>query len=68
MEEFEIARKQHKAIIPIAYPGMVSEEIWKIVKSEITKYPYLEKVIDKLTYKEPVEEVVKCIITILNSL
>lgn len=67
-EEFEIARKQHKTIIPIAYSGMVSQEIWQVVKSELTRHPYLEKTIDKLTSEEPVENVVKNIITILNSL
>ena len=68
LEEFEIARKQHKAIIPIAYPGMVSQEIWQLVKDELTKYPYLEKAIDKLKSEEPIENVVQNIIAILNSL
>lgn len=39
MEEFEIARQQHKTIIPIAYPGMVSSSIWNMVKQSITEYP-----------------------------
>ncbi len=31
-EEFQIAHEQHKVIIPILYPGMISEKIWNIVK------------------------------------
>ena len=31
-EEYEIALKKHKTIIPIAYPGMRSELIWKEIK------------------------------------
>lgn len=68
LEEFNIACKQHKTIIPIAYPNMISDEIWKKVKQNITSYPYLEKSIDKLSSDEPIESVTKKIIYILNSI
>lgn len=67
LEEFNIAKKQHKTIIPIAYPGMVSEEIWNEVKQNITKYPYLERYIDFLTAKQPPDTIVRYIVQILNS-
>lgn len=67
LEEFEIAKKQHKTIIPIAYPGMVSETIWKEVKRNITKYPYLENCIDMLTSERPPDVIVRYIIHILDS-
>lgn len=67
LEEFEIARKQHKIVIPIAYPGMISEEIWKRVKCDITQYPYLEKSIDLLTYEQSSERISELIIHILDS-
>lgn len=67
-EEFEIACEQHKAVIPIAYPGMVSEEIWKMVKCNLTQYPYLEKVIDRLNSAEPTDKVSNLIVHILDSL
>lgn len=68
LEEFEIACKQHKMVIPIAYPGMISEEIWKKVKCEITQYPYLEKSIDSLTYEQSPEHISDVIVHILDSL
>ena len=66
-EEFEIALKNHKTIIPIAYPGMRSEIIWKQLKSNLTQYPYLEKSIDLLTSKYNTEELAKIVIYILDS-
>ena len=68
MEEFDIAYKQHKTIIPIAYPGMISDDIWKIVSGNLTTYPYLEGLINKLTSSEPVELLSKTIINILDSI
>lgn len=68
LEEFEIACNQHKKIIPIAYPNMISEEIWKKVKDNITQYPYLEKNIDLLTSNESPENLSKHIIYILDSI
>lgn len=67
MEEFLIARKQHKVIIPISYHGMVSEKIWAKVKRDLTAYPYLESCIDNLSASCPVEDLMKLIIHILDS-
>lgn len=67
LEEFEIAKRQHKTIIPIAYSGMVSEAIWEEVKSNITKYPYLENCIDLLTWKQPPDVLARNIVQILDS-
>ena len=68
MEEFNIACKQHKTIIPIAYPGMISDDIWKKVSENITLYPYLEGVINKLSSSETIETLYKTIIYILDSI
>ena len=67
LEEFEIACKQHKIVIPIAYPSMMSEEIWKKIKGNITQYPYLEKIIDLLTYEQSAEHISELIVHILDS-
>ncbi len=67
-EEFEIALKKQKTIIPISYPGMRSELIWKEMKNNITKYPYLEKSIDRLTSNCNTEELAKIIVYILDSI
>ena len=66
-EEFEIAMEKHKTIIPIAYPGMRSEVIWKQIKNNITQFPYLEKCIDSLTSKCDTNEIAKIIVHILDS-
>lgn len=68
LEEFEIACKQQKKVIPIAYPGMISEDIWKTVKCNITQYPYLEKSIDLLVYNQSPECIAKLIVHILDSI
>lgn len=68
LEEFEIACKQHKVVIPIAYPGMASELIWKKIKNNLTMYPYLESNIDLLTAETSLDKLVDIIIYILDSL
>lgn len=67
LEEFEIAKKQHKIVIPIAYPGMASEVIWKEVKGNLTKYPYLENCIDLLTTEQSPDVLARYIVQILDS-
>lgn len=67
LEEFEIACTQHKTIIPIAYPGMISERIWKIVNCNLTQYPYLEGKIDLLTSAENPDSLSRLIVYILDS-
>lgn len=67
LEEFEIACKLHKAIIPISYPNMISEEIWKIIKDNITEYPYLEKSIDLLVSTNSAKQISKLIVHIIDS-
>ena len=58
---------QHKVVIPIAYPGLVSEEIWKMLKNNITLYPYLEKYIDMLTAGQETDLISRIVIQILDS-
>lgn len=67
-EEFRIAQEAHKTIIPISYPGMISEKIWKTVNMNITEYPYLEKNIHLLTSEQSIDDVSKIIIQILDSI
>lgn len=68
LEEFEIACEQHKIIIPIAYPGMASEEIWNFIKRNITQYPYLENKMELLTFSNDPEKTSQLIIHILDSI
>ena len=67
LEEFEIACKQHKTIIPISYPGMISHNLWSKVNEHITAYPYLEGLMSKLSSTESIESLSKSIIHILDS-
>lgn len=66
-EEFEIANNQHKTIIPIAYPGMVSEEIWGKVKQNLTQYPYLEGKLQQLMSDVPTDKLSQLVVHILDS-
>lgn len=67
-EEFQIAITQHKNVIPIAYPGLISEEIWNTLKNNITAYPYLEKYIALLTSDQKAETISRAVVQILDSL
>lgn len=67
-EEFLIALNQHKAIIPIAYPGLISEKIWTMLKNNITEHAYLEKYIDCLTSEQNTATISRIIVQILDSL
>lgn len=67
-EEYELSLMRKKAIIPISYPGMRSEMIWKETKKNLTYYPYLEKCIDKLTSSNNTDSLSKTIVYILNYL
>ena len=66
-EEYEIAVKQHKNIIPISYSGFVSEQIWTTVKNNLTEYPYLEKYMDILLETTNTDSISKAIVQILDS-
>lgn len=61
IEEFILAKRQGKYIIPIGSTGYASQYIWKEVKENILFYPYLEKYIDELN-KELKPEVLSSIV------
>lgn len=67
MEEFVIAREQHKTIIPIRYPGYVSEAIWNSVRANITEFPYLENCLENLQYSRDVSLICNTVIHVLES-
>lgn len=65
-QEFEIADALGKIIIPIAYPGMVSETIWRKVVGNMEKYPYLKGKVENLTSEYPVAKLAELIVEILK--
>jgi hypothetical protein len=42
MNEFEIAKKQNKIIIPVGSTGGAALEIYNSIKSNISDFPYLQ--------------------------
>lgn len=46
--EYQIAKKNRKVIIPIGSSGFESRKIYNDISNNITQYPYLEKYIDVL--------------------
>ena len=61
VEEFEIAKRLNRIIIPVGSSGYTASELWKTVKATITEYPYLEKYIDLLNSPDP--EVITAVIS-----
>ena len=67
LEEFEIAKESGKYIIPVGSTGFVAKSIWNEVKSNLSKYAYLEKYIENLNSSDA-SLVVKTILQILNEI
>ncbi len=66
IEEFEIANKIGKIIIPIGATGYASKQILSHVKRQLINYPYLERYIQILENSHNKNTLVKTVITILN--
>ena len=67
-QEFEVAKKLGLKIIPLGVTGYETKEIWKEVKNNITKYPYLENCIDKLDTEKDPEKLTKIVVEIINNI
>ena len=67
IEEFQIARKMNKIIIPIGSTGFAAREIFNIVKANIVDYPYLEPFYNILENETDIKTLCKTIITIIDS-
>ena len=65
-QEFEIAKKLNKKIIPIGCTGYQTFEIWSEIKEQIIYYPYLERYIDWLNIKYPVDRIAKIVMEIVK--
>lgn len=68
LEEFRIAKKMGKKIIPIGGTGFAAREIWEQVNKEITKYPYLEAYNSVLEKETDVNQISKVVVEIVNSI
>lgn len=65
IEEFEIARKMNKKIIPIGSTGFAAKYIYDIIKNEIINFPYLEPYIDLLGNEIDIEIISKVVVQII---
>lgn len=68
LEEFEIAEKMEKKIIPIGGTGFAAQEIWQRVSKKITKYPYLETYKHILEFETDINIITRTIVEIINSI
>lgn len=66
IEEFNIAKKYNRIIIPIGNTGWASKTIWNEIKKDIDNYPYLKDYIDSLTSTHETEEIIKLISKIIS--
>ena len=68
IEEFEIATKMGKKVIPIGGTGFAAREIWNRVNNSITQYPYLEAYRDILGLETDIDIISHAVIKIADSI
>lgn len=68
VEEFEIARKYGKYIIPLGTTGFAAKQIFDIVKQNIVEYPYLERYLDILKNERDITVICKTILAIIQDI
>lgn len=68
LEEFELAKRMGKIIIPIGSTGFAAQEIWEEVDRNITKYPYLEQYKYLLAKETDITKICGAVISILSSI
>jgi hypothetical protein len=66
IEEYKIARKLGKIIIPIGSTGFAAHQILEEIKQEIIQYPYLEPYIDILSTEKDVSALSKAVLQIIK--
>lgn len=68
LEEYELAKKMGRKIIPIGVTGYSAHQIFLDVKTNLILYPYLEKYLEILGNERNVDILSSTIITILSEL
>lgn len=68
IEEFEIAKKLNKFIIPIGSTGDASKKIWDEILGNINDYQYLEKYMNKLGDELEVDNIIKIVTEIIKEI
>lgn len=65
-KEFEIAVKKGRKVIPVGSTGYMAKELLDEVKSQPTKYAYLQKYVDDLENVTEINELIGLILKIVN--
>ena len=68
LEEYELAEKMGKKIIPIGTTGFAAQQIMEKVNKNITKYPYLEGYHELLMREKDVNKISNAVLTIVQSI
>ena len=67
LQEYEIAKKNRRVIIPIGSTGDAAEVIYNEIKDNKTDYPYLEKYLDILGTETDIDKMVSAVIEIVKA-
>ena len=67
IEEFQIAKKMNKIIIPIGSTGFAAREIFDAVKANIVDFPYLEPYYTVLENETDINKICKTVASIIDS-
>lgn len=68
LEEFELANKQNKCIIPIGITGGAAKVIYDIMENEKNKYPYLVPYLKDLAEEKNQDKLISIIIKCLRTI
>ncbi|WP_245698731.1 SIR2 family protein [Salimicrobium album] len=68
LEEFEIAKKQNKYIIPVGITGHASKTIYEEIRNDSTNYDYLQGHLETLAEEKEPEKLIKHIIMLIKSI
>lgn len=67
LEEFELAKKQGRIVIPIGSTGYAAKQIWEEIKHAPANYSYLSEYIDKLGVETDIQNLSAIIVDIANA-
>lgn len=67
LEEFEIAKKQARIIIPIGSTGYAAKQIWQEIKNDLANYTYLSGYMDRLGQEKDIQNLTSIVLAIAKA-
>lgn len=67
LEEFELAKKRGRIIIPIGSTGYAAKQIWEEIKNDPANYTYLSEYMDKLGEETDINNITAMIVDIVKT-